>query len=496
MTITKLLISRHTTSVLLLALALVLALFPSGGLTLAAFPSTPIATQANAQAPPPPPPPNTVRSLGNIRLATVLHATVSSNGEPMLLANSLADNASTAFMSRAALAGGFKLSEFSTIKEWSLLSRRNSQSPKNCIGCKDARSTQTTPLMVQYQDTMQGESKFVLPKSPRVKTMLLPDHTDPTTVLNFARLTYNSYYEPDDKAWLPVPGWNVTGSFGWNTGGIRGYVFSDDTEDTLIIVIKGTSLATPVGSGPTAKLDKLNDNMMFSCCCAKGGWEWTPICNCPISTTECSNSCLLKESSFDDSYFNLAQTIFLTVKEWFPRHTNIWMTGHSLGGALAALVALTNDLPSFSFESPGDLLFASRLGLLPDLPDPTPFLKSVPIYHFGNDADPIFLGLCTGVTSSCYWMDYALETKCHIGKECIYPSNTFTDAPTSPVSLNPDIASHSDGPDELLYTKLSVRYHSIDFVIKQFLETSTKVPKCTINPKCLSTECPTWKFVD
>ncbi|KAJ1327245.1 hypothetical protein BSLG_010587 [Batrachochytrium salamandrivorans] len=447
MTITKLLISRHTTSVLLLALALVLALFPSGGLTLAAFPSTPIATQANAQAPPPPPPPNTVRSLGNIRLATVLHATVSSNGEPMLLANSLADNASTAFMSRAALAGGFKLSEFSTIKEWSLLSRRNSQSPKNCIGCKDARSTQTTPLMVQYQDTMQGESKFVLPKSPRVKTMLLPDHTDPTTVLNFARLTYNSYYEPDDKAWLPVPGWNVTGSFGWNTGGIRGYVFSDDTEDTLIIVIKGTSLATPVGSGPTAKLDKLN-------------------------------------------------TIFLTVKEWFPRHTNIWMTGHSLGGALAALVALTNDLPSFSFESPGDLLFASRLGLLPDLPDPTPFLKSVPIYHFGNDADPIFLGLCTGVTSSCYWMDYALETKCHIGKECIYPSNTFTDAPTSPVSLNPDIASHSDGPDELLYTKLSVRYHSIDFVIKQFLETSTKVPKCTINPKCLSTECPTWKFVD
>ncbi|KAI8923234.1 Alpha/Beta hydrolase protein [Entophlyctis helioformis] len=332
--------------------------------------------------------------------------------------------------------------------------------------------------------------------------MLVPDHTDPETVLNFARFTYDAYYEPDDKAWTPVPGWNVTGRFGWRDGGIRGYLFIDETEEILVIVIKGTSLSTPIGSGPTAKLDKLNDNMMFS------------------------TSCLLRESNFDGSYYNLAQTIYLAVKEWFPKHTNIWMAGHSLGGALAALVALTNDLPSFSFESPGDLLFATRLGLVPDVVDPTEFLGSLPIYHFGNDGDPIFLGICTGVTSSCYWLEYALETKCHIGHECMYtekmskkmwPWSATASASASdqskaaigPAAVRDSARSqlHRLGnPHSLPSTHTlndgkvdaegSIQFHSIDFVIKRFLEPATSVPKCVTKPQCLKSECPTWSFVD
>jgi lipase ATG15 len=148
-----------------------------------------------------------------------------------------------------------------------------------------------------------------------------PDHTDKQTILNFAYLTLDSYFEPENKGWIPVPGWNVSSRFGWENTGIRGYLFEDDEQKNLIIAIKGclllkmkshilalgTSLATPVGSGPTAKLDKLNDNMMFSCCCAKAGWSWTPICDCPKPNNECSMSCLLKESNFDGSYYNLAQ---------------------------------------------------------------------------------------------------------------------------------------------------------------------------------------------
>lgn len=60
------------------------------------------------------------------------------------------------------------------------------------------------------------------------KSQVVPDHTDAKTVLNFARLTYDSYFEPDDKNWIPVPGWNVSAQFGWDRGvGIRGYLFQD-----------------------------------------------------------------------------------------------------------------------------------------------------------------------------------------------------------------------------------------------------------------------------
>ncbi len=37
----------------------------------------------------------------------------------------------------------------------------------------------------------------------------LPDHTDPETVLNFAKITYDSYYDYNDSKWIEIPGWNV-----------------------------------------------------------------------------------------------------------------------------------------------------------------------------------------------------------------------------------------------------------------------------------------------
>jgi putative lipase involved disintegration of autophagic bodies len=92
---------------------------------------------------------------------------------------------------------------------------------------------------------------------------------DPAHVLALAKMTLNSYYEPSDSKWVSIPGWEVDYSFGWSSSGIRGYVFSSG--EVQVIVIKGTSLSTPIGSGPTAAQDKFNDNMMFSCCCAKGG---------------------------------------------------------------------------------------------------------------------------------------------------------------------------------------------------------------------------------
>jgi lipase ATG15 len=43
--------------------------------------------------------------------------------------------------------------------------------------------------------------------------------------------------------------------------------------------------------------------------------------------------------------------------------SNIWLIGHSLGGALASLMGVTFGVPVVAFEAPGEQLAAKRLHL-------------------------------------------------------------------------------------------------------------------------------------
>lgn len=139
-------------------------------------------------------------------------------------------------------------------------------------------------------------------------------------------------------------------------------------------------------------------------------------------------------------------------------HADIWLTGHSLGGALSASLSHVYKFPSVVFESPSEKLFATRKGIMSDYSH---------IYHFGNILDPIFTGTCTGVFSSCAIAGYAMESACHTGQECIW-------RPPGRSNLN----AH------LLWGILN------DLLRNQ----NVPLPSCApVNASC--TDCDWWKFV-
>ncbi|KAJ3073715.1 putative lipase atg15 [Podochytrium sp. JEL0797] len=367
------------------------------------------------------------------------------------------------------------------------------------------------------------------------RDILLPDPSDKETVLTMALMAFNAYYEPVNPEWVAIPGWNATDEFGSTKTAIRGYIFKSTDPNVKIatIVLKGTSINLFAGGFN----DKLNDNKMFSCCCGKAGWSWRAVegCNCSNgAATECQTQCVEESSDYKESYYRLATTIASVAMIQHPFHT-LWVTGHSLGGSLASLIALTFDLPAITFETPGDLLFAKRIGLLPplvpqnlhplstsesafetrqlqhgDASDWAPFLDTLEIYQFGNDGDPIYLGTCmNGIYSSCWIGGYAIETKCHVGKECVYnlDSDGKKGGSGAKLSLQSDERETIQPPmirgtvrhaTSRLLASESINNHRIQFVIDELIKKWEYAPDCAVNSarggeRCV--DCEKWKWL-
>ncbi|EER29719.1 Putative lipase atg15 [Coccidioides posadasii str. Silveira] len=301
-----------------------------------------------------------------------------------------------------------------------------------------------------------------------------PNISDKTTVLNLAKMTANAYImEPGAERWEDVSGpFNQSLSFGWEKDGLRGHIYADQTNSTIIIALKGTSAALFDGDETTTN-DKINDNLFFSCCCGQGGqYFWRQVCDCYSSAYTCNSTCLVSALVTENRYYRASLDLYANVTDIYPNST-VWLAGHSLGGAVSSLLGLTYGLPVVTFEGVPEALPASRLGLpVPPGTDPnTPQAREYTgAYHFGHTADPVYMGTCNGATSFCTLAGYAMESACHTGQRCVY--DTVGD----------------------LGWRVGIGTHRILNVISDVIERYEDVPTCVADTECR--DCALWKFFE
>ena len=144
----------------------------------------------------------------------------------------------------------------------------------------------------------------------------------------------------------------------------------------------------------TTTNDKVNDNLFFSCCCGQQGSFLTrQVCDCKTKTFTCNSTCLVSSLKDENRYYRAALDLYSNATELYP-HSNVWLTGHSLGGSISSFLGLTFGLPAVTFEAVPEALPARRLGLpvppgsVPDAPQTRQYTGA---YHFGQTADPIYM---------------------------------------------------------------------------------------------------------
>ncbi|KAK0646329.1 autophagy protein atg15 [Cercophora newfieldiana] len=333
------------------------------------------------------------------------------------------------------------------------------------------------PSVVDPIVAMGRERGFVSVLSPEAWTLddvWGPDVTDKGSVLSLALMASNAYVEtPDQADWEEVgQPFNRSADFGWEGDGLRGHIWADEYNSTIVIGLKGTSPAVFDGDGTTTN-DKVNDNLFFSCCCAQQGpWTWHQVCDCATGTYSCNNTCVVQALREENRYYQAARELYANVTELYPT-SNIWLAGHSLGGAVSSMLGLTYGVPVVTFQAVPEALPASRLGLPvphgsnPDFPQTREYTGA---FHFGHTADPIYIGTCNGATASCSFGGYALESACHTGRECVY--DTVGDKGW----------------------RVGIGTHKIRSVIHDVIMKYDTVPECNFTPECR--DCGSWKMYE
>jgi lipase ATG15 len=87
----------------------------------------------------------------------------------------------------------------------------------------------------------------------------VPNVTSKHAITTIAKVASNAYIRiPETEDWFDLGRkWNETNDFGWDENGLRGHVFANTDNSTIIVAMKGTSPPF-VGGSDTSTNDKIN----------------------------------------------------------------------------------------------------------------------------------------------------------------------------------------------------------------------------------------------
>jgi len=159
---------------------------------------------------------------------------------------------------------------------------------------RDRRADYLLPLISAAQ--MHGVQSSFPDNAWSLDQIPSPNITDKGTVVNFAMMAASAYQKDrTDPEWHDTqPPFNLSSDLGWEKDGIRGHVFADADNSTIVIAIKGTSMAVFDGVETTTQ-DKENDNLFAGCCCGQGGsYLLRQVCDCMTSAYMCNDTCVTK----------------------------------------------------------------------------------------------------------------------------------------------------------------------------------------------------------
>lgn len=306
-------------------------------------------------------------------------------------------------------------------------------------------------------------------------------------VYEFAKMSNNAYYDIASKYWLNTT-LDIVENKSIDNHTVKAYLFTNLERDKVVVSFKGTSVYWTNYRSNVLQIDKTkdeytlitndllkdyetctlsssandkyNDNMFFSCCFYKQSnlFKDCGICE-RLEKTECCSKCYSNTLDYEKNYINVVKMIIDSIRvDYNFDKVDVYFTGHSLGGMLASIASIIYDKPAVTFETPGDIHYIRQSGISNTGSDK--------IYHFGHNADPIFIGTC-GTT--CSMVGYNINTKCHSGFTCLY-----------------------DAKGKLGYTE-SIFNHRIEYIIKNVISKwENDFPECTNDIMCL--DCEGWQF--